>query len=178
MLAEEFKPFSTRLFTEQLLGNVEGSSLEFWVLLPTIMMCNQLVSVKCISAMAWGWDTSLVPRSSLRLPTHTVSCCSHLLLGQCRYRRGGWGSPWPQPEGPVWQETSPPSGYAHLGYELGLHCCFVRPGSGRSWPRLPKGSGLQALSSVSGQLKAMRPKSPDFLCLWQQDTLWLTSGLF
>lgn len=128
-------------------GSVEGSSLEFWVLLPTIMMCNQLISVKCISAMAWGWDTSLVPRSSLRLSTHTVSCCFQLLLGQCRYRRGVWGSPWPQPEGPVWQETSPPSGYAHLGYELGLHCCFVRPGSCRSWPRLPKGSGLQALSS-------------------------------
>lgn len=64
MFTQECKPPPRpHLFMEELLGECEGSSLGFWFLLPMIMIFNQMVSVKCISAMAWGPGAGMPPWS-------------------------------------------------------------------------------------------------------------------
>lgn len=163
MLTQEFKLFSHIYSQNNYWGSVEGSSLEFWFLLPMILMCNQVVSEMHFShgMGAGSWDTTLVPRTSLRLTeflTAPNSC---------------WGDAGTQ-------------GLCGAAHGLSLMSCVagdltslwlssrscdcavaLLAGSCTSWPRPSKGRGLQALRSVSGQLRAMRPKYPDFLCLWQ-----------
>lgn len=127
--------------------SVEGSSLEFWFLLPMILMCNQLVSEMHFShGMGPGsWVTILVLRASLRLTEFLTAPSS------C------WGNAGTQ-------------GVCEAAHGLSLMSCVagdltslwlssrscdcavaLSAGSCASWPRPPKGRGLQALSSVSGQ---------------------------
>lgn len=72
-------------------GTVEGCSLEFWFLLPMIMMFNQIVNVKCISAMALRSGAGMPPRcpGSASGPLLTRSLTGP---GSCCLRGGNAGA--------------------------------------------------------------------------------------
>lgn len=126
-------------------GSVEGSSLGFWFLLPTIMMCNQLVSETRLSHGV-GAGSGVPPWC----PGPALGSLLPEFLSYCPI--SSWGNAGPQVVcgvpmasafAPVRQEAQ--LSLAAAGAAIALLGCG--PGSRTPQPRPPKDRDLQAASA-------------------------------